>query len=172
MPDSLRPHGLQPTRLLCPWDFPSKDTGVGCHFLLQGIFPTQDRTWASCTAGRLFRDWAIREALHSYISVIKISWWGLEGEMLFIFKGSWREEDNKKKNWETVSKDHAICFLCTCLPPKYPEKCVITAVKQSDQKCRLCHQDCLGWFAPGLIFLSWVTLSKLINSSRSQVPHP
>ena len=29
MPDSLRPHGLQPTRLLCPWDFPGKDTGVG-----------------------------------------------------------------------------------------------------------------------------------------------
>ena len=41
IPDSLRPHGLQPTRLLCPWDFPGKDTGVGCHFLLQGIFPTQ-----------------------------------------------------------------------------------------------------------------------------------
>ena len=30
-----RPRGLQPTRLLCPWDFPSKSTGVGCHFLLQ-----------------------------------------------------------------------------------------------------------------------------------------
>ena len=29
--DSLRLHGLQPTRLLCPWDFPSKSTGVGCH---------------------------------------------------------------------------------------------------------------------------------------------
>ena len=28
-----------PTRLLCPWNFPGKDTGVGCHFLLQGIFP-------------------------------------------------------------------------------------------------------------------------------------
>ena len=41
MPDSLRPDGLQPTRLLCPWDFPGKETGVGCHFLLQGIFPTQ-----------------------------------------------------------------------------------------------------------------------------------
>ena len=41
VPDSLRPHGLQPTRLLCPSDFPGKDTGVGCHFLLQGIFPTQ-----------------------------------------------------------------------------------------------------------------------------------
>ena len=41
MPDSLRPHGLQPSRLFCPWDFPGKDIGVGCHFLLQGIFPTQ-----------------------------------------------------------------------------------------------------------------------------------
>ena len=34
--DSSRPHGLQPTRLLCPWDFSGKSTGVGCHFLLQG----------------------------------------------------------------------------------------------------------------------------------------
>ena len=40
-PDSSRPHGLQPTRLLCPWDFPGKSIGVGCHFLLQGIFLTQ-----------------------------------------------------------------------------------------------------------------------------------
>ena len=38
--DSLRPHALLgPSRLLCPWDFPGKNTGVGCHFLLQGIFP-------------------------------------------------------------------------------------------------------------------------------------
>ena len=34
MSDSLRPHWLQPTRLLCPWDFPGKSTGVGCHCLL------------------------------------------------------------------------------------------------------------------------------------------
>ena len=34
-------HGLQLTRLLCPWDFPGKDTGVFCYFLLQGIFLTQ-----------------------------------------------------------------------------------------------------------------------------------
>ena len=33
--NSLRPHGLQPTRLLRPWDFPDKSTGVGCHCLLQ-----------------------------------------------------------------------------------------------------------------------------------------
>ena len=33
--DSMRPHRQQPTRLPCPWDSPSKNTGVGCHFLLQ-----------------------------------------------------------------------------------------------------------------------------------------
>ena len=42
MSDSLRPHGLAPAWLLCPCDFPGKNTGVGCHFLLQGIFPTQE----------------------------------------------------------------------------------------------------------------------------------
>ena len=34
-------HGLQTARLLCLWDSPGKNAGVGCHFLLQGIFPTQ-----------------------------------------------------------------------------------------------------------------------------------
>ena len=63
MSDSVRPHGLQPTRLLCPWDFPGKSAGVGAIAfsdslyspwnspgqnagvgslsLLQGTFPTQ-----------------------------------------------------------------------------------------------------------------------------------
>ena len=41
MSNSLQLHGLQPTRLLCPWDSPGKNTGVGCHFPLQGILLTQ-----------------------------------------------------------------------------------------------------------------------------------
>ena len=41
MSDSVRPHRWQPTRLPRPWDSPSKNTGVGCHFFLQRIFPTQ-----------------------------------------------------------------------------------------------------------------------------------
>ena len=40
MSDCQRPHGLQPTKLLHPWDFPGKNTGVGSHSLLQGIFLT------------------------------------------------------------------------------------------------------------------------------------
>ena len=42
-----QPHGLSPARLLCPWNFPGKNTGVGCHFLLQGIFRPRDLTCVS-----------------------------------------------------------------------------------------------------------------------------
>ena len=38
---SLQPHGPQPSSLLYPWYFPGKNTEVGCHVLLQGIFLTQ-----------------------------------------------------------------------------------------------------------------------------------
>ena len=37
MSDSVRPHRRQPTSLPRPWDSPGKNTGVGCHFLLQGM---------------------------------------------------------------------------------------------------------------------------------------
>ena len=42
--DSFLPHGLQLTRLPCPSDFPGKNTGVGSHFLLQGIFQSRTQT--------------------------------------------------------------------------------------------------------------------------------
>ena len=37
----LKPYGLEPAKLLCPWDSPGKNIGVGCCALLQGTFPTQ-----------------------------------------------------------------------------------------------------------------------------------
>ena len=54
--DSATPQ-LQPARLLCPWDSPGKNTGVGCHFLLQGIFPAsqpRNRTSSPAMAGTFF----------------------------------------------------------------------------------------------------------------------
>ena len=47
MPDSERPHGLQPTRLLGPWDFPGKSTGVGCHCLLPYLFTSLPKSLTS-----------------------------------------------------------------------------------------------------------------------------
>ena len=56
--DSSRPRGLKPSRLLCPWDSPGRNTGVDCHFLLQGNLPDPGITLASLTslasAGRFF----------------------------------------------------------------------------------------------------------------------
>ena len=39
---TYRPQGLQPTRLLCPWDSPCKNIGVGCHFLLQCMLESSE----------------------------------------------------------------------------------------------------------------------------------
>ena len=57
--DSLQPHGSWPTRLLCPWDFPRKNTGVGCHAHLQEIFLSQrlnPRLLRLCIAGATGED--------------------------------------------------------------------------------------------------------------------
>ena len=57
----LWPHGLYPTRLLCPWDFPGKNTGVGCHFLLQGIFLIQGSNLPLLCCRWILHHWATRE---------------------------------------------------------------------------------------------------------------
>ena len=57
--ESSRPHGLQPTRLLCPWDIPGKSTGVGCHCLL----------WE----GRLV-SWKVYTYLESFRSKVIFEW--------------------------------------------------------------------------------------------------
>ena len=54
MSDSLWPYRLQCARLFCPWDFPSKTTGVGCHSLLQCIFPAQVSCVSSIGRGIFF----------------------------------------------------------------------------------------------------------------------
>ena len=53
-PALLRLHGLWPARFLCPWDFPGKNPGVCCHFLLQGIFLTRDQTCIACVSRWFF----------------------------------------------------------------------------------------------------------------------
>ena len=53
MPDSVRPHRRQPTRLPCPWDSPGKNTGVGCHFLLQCMkVKSESEVAQSCPTSR------------------------------------------------------------------------------------------------------------------------
>ena len=59
---TLRPCGLQPARLFCPWGTPGKNTGVGFHFLLQGIFLTQGLNPCLLHCRRILYHYTTREA--------------------------------------------------------------------------------------------------------------
>ena len=63
--NSLQPHGLYLIRPLCPWNFPGKHSGAGCHFLLQEIFLTQGWNqvpWICCTGRQILYHRDIWEA--------------------------------------------------------------------------------------------------------------
>ena len=57
-----RSYGLQPARLHCPWNSPGKHTGVGCHFLLQGVFLIQGWNLRLLHCRQMLLCWATREA--------------------------------------------------------------------------------------------------------------
>ena len=59
---------MEPARLLCPWNFLSKNTGAGSHSLLQGSFRLRDQTQFSCTAGRFFTVWYIHVCIGTKLS--------------------------------------------------------------------------------------------------------
>ena len=63
MSDSLQPYGLQPARPFCPWNFPGQNNGACCHFLLQGIFPTQGSNPGLPHCRQILYHWATGEAL-------------------------------------------------------------------------------------------------------------
>ena len=62
---SLWPHGPWLARLLCQWDFPGKNTGVSCHFLLQRIFPTQESNLPLLQCRWILYHWATGEACYT-----------------------------------------------------------------------------------------------------------
>ena len=77
--ESLWPHELQPVRLLCSWNSPGKNTGVGCHFLLSrwSSLP-RNQTQVSCTSKQILYHWVIREAL---LTAYVANWWNNVGSM-------------------------------------------------------------------------------------------
>ena len=68
---TLQRYWLQPTRLLCPWDFPDKNTGVACHFLFQGISLTQGLNSRPLHCRWILYHWATWECLLSNNTILK-----------------------------------------------------------------------------------------------------
>ena len=76
MSDSLRLHGLEPTRLLCPWDFPGKNTGVDCHFLLQCMkVKSESEITQSCPTLCDPMDWSLPgSSVHGIFQARVLEW--------------------------------------------------------------------------------------------------
>ena len=70
--NSFQPHGLQPARLLCLWNFPGRSTGVKSCYLLHGSSWLKYWTQVSFIAGRFFTVWVTRETHEIKVSVIHL----------------------------------------------------------------------------------------------------
>ena len=113
----------EPSRLLCPWDSPGKNTGVGCHSLLQGIFLTQGlnpRLCVSCIGRRVLYRWhhlgRLSFPYHIYIYIVYVysSWVSLVAQTvkhLPIMRETWvrslGQEDPLEKEMATHPSIHA-----------------------------------------------------------------
>ena len=74
--DSVRPHRRQPTRLSHPWDSPGKNTGVGCHFLLQCMkLKSESKATQSCLTRSDPRDCSLRgSSVHGIFQARVMDW--------------------------------------------------------------------------------------------------
>ena len=99
--NSSRPHGLKLTSLLCPWDFPGKNTGAGCHLLLQGICPTQGSDLyllcpvSPALAGGFFTTVAPGKPIISNLEILKSIW----EDALKLYAKSSRFYNKELEHW-------------------------------------------------------------------------
>ena len=117
---TLWPHGLQPTRLLCPWDSPGKNTRVfhvflySCHALLQGIFPTQGSNLRLLHCRWILYRWAVREIHYRGYRLIMV---GLMIFFLFDLMMMWK--------WYAFSRNRTSYFefwpLLSCANRQKPQ---------------------------------------------------
>ena len=106
------------TRLLCPWDFLGKSTGVGCHFLLQGIFPTQ-----GSNPGLLHCRQTLYRLSHQGIVYLGLSliWIVISWISLLLYL-SWKQKRPRKLMASKKREGHDICNVYSSFLPRlsYP----------------------------------------------------
>ena len=127
MSDSLRPHGLWPARLLHPWDLSGNDTGVGCHFLHQGIFLTLHwqgiQFFTTEPSGKPKKRTLalllnlIAKAFNLSFSMKQTSSALDPFQELWLFKFLWKAHVCKENfNKNSVRHTIQLCFLWSCKP--------------------------------------------------------
>ena len=104
MSNSVRPHRSQPTRLPRPWDSPGKNTGVGCHFLLQCMkVKSESEVAQSCPTLRDPMDCSLPGS--SILGFSRQEYWS----------GLCREHKNNEKSFpRTITDTYQYIFFCGC----------------------------------------------------------
>ena len=147
MSDSLRPHGLQPTRFLHPWDFPGKSTGVGCHCLLQNWLLTLKRVWllveACCSDSQLFlvcQEVGLKNLCHLAFSLLNF------GRLLsFLCGGEWESGVMLVCLLFTDKKPEVGPPWCSQFPPSHcahtstTHTCTLITTTPSRHTCHTIH---------------------------------
>ena len=109
MSDSLWPHGLEPTGSLCPWDSLGKNTGVGCHFFLQGIFSTQGANLhllqVSCISRKVLYHWATWEVKWNKSNEERQISYGFTHMWSIKWKNKWTKKLNKINSDTKIRSD-------------------------------------------------------------------
>ena len=127
MSDCWQPMGCSPARPLCPWDFPGKNTGVGCQFLLQGLFPTKGLNLCPLHWQADFYHWATREPPPlDYPSPIQQRFSKKSDATYLHFPiKAWLIMDTLAMNysWATLLHGWSINFLKSLLPSKCLQPC-------------------------------------------------
>ena len=94
MSDSLQPHRQKPTRLFCPWNFPGKNTGMGCHFLHLKIFGFcfQGDGKSQKFPSRRLISWNLCFHRIALVALLRIQWGGLPSsgwDLALLLQGAW-----------------------------------------------------------------------------------
>ena len=129
--ESVWPHGRQPTRLLCPWDSPGKNTGVGCHFLLQCMkVKSESEVTLSCRTLSDPMDWSLLGSSAHGIFQARVLKWGA-----IAFSSSYIGV----LIWEKFMQFHTY-VLCAFLSVSYTSiKKLIKALKKIEYVKYMCY---------------------------------
>ena len=148
MSNSSRPHGLQPTRLLRPWDFPGKSTGVGCHCLREMQIKTTVRCLFTPTRvavlKRMFSDKCQQGG--AQVGTLICCWWECKTVQLLL---------------QTVQQ-----FLKKLtIESPYDSEMLLLGIHPREMKTHVYADTCTEMFATVLFIISksWETIQMSIN---------
>ena len=116
MSNSVQPHRRQPIRLPRPWDSPGKNTGVGCHFLLQCMkVKSESEVAQSCPTLRDPMDFSLPgSSVHGIFQARVLEWGAIAGKPFNLFGTSWECKSfstvNYEKNFNLFNT-----YLCGCI---------------------------------------------------------